>query len=184
FTDQGVGQYGEHHYFERVGAQPDQIITLNIMRGAERLEVRGRLRAERYYYNAQERPALAPGGPSNYDNDGFGDAWGGWYETLIRKMSELLDGAWGCNRTVVSRFELQLHEEHEERIRYLSEHYPGPFAQAMHADWTRVRALLRGKAAQLTEDDLEYRELGARRLATVKQEAARAWAAFLNELAA
>lgn len=183
FTDQGIGRYGEYQYFARLGAQPDQVITLNVLRGTERLEIRGRLRAERYYFDAQGQPALAPGGPANYATDRFADGWSSWYERLVWKMSELLDGAWDCKRTVVSRFELQLHEEHRERVQYLSEHYPGPFAQAVLADWTHVHDLLQGKPAQLTEADLEYRELGARRLETVKQEAARAWAAFQSELA-
>jgi hypothetical protein len=115
-------------------------------------------------------------------SDGFSGGWSGWYETFVKDASYVLDGGWKRS-SFSNRKELAKHEEKKARVDFLCEHAPGPFAEAVLADWNRVREVLRGRLVTLTEEDLEYRELGAKRVEVAKQEAARARKAFLDELA-
>ncbi|WP_148701934.1 hypothetical protein [Candidatus Nitrososphaera evergladensis] len=180
----GIGQYGEYMYWQQMGAKPEQEIALGVLRneGAEKLEIKGKIHSSRFYYDKQGRPALAPGGPSTiFPKDDFSDAWSGWYEKFVWKLSYLLDGAWD-RQNINSRQELKEQEEHKERIDFLLKNYPGPFADAALADWTAAINLLEGKKADSI--DLEYREIGAKRVELVKQEAAKAWNSFKGEISA
>ena len=177
-----VGQYHETSYWQESGAKPGQEITLQVIRDGQPLDIKGKLHPNYFYYDGEGKNALAPGGPPRLSTstDRF-SSWSGWYEKLVWKMSYILDGAWDW-RGINNKKELEEHDEHKERIDYLTATYPGPFSQATLSDWTSVRNILLGKAAD--DVDLEYREIGAKRAEQAKQEAARAWQEFSGKLAA
>lgn len=182
-----VGQYHETQGWAERGAAAGDPVTLTVLRGAgeEGLEIRGRLHEEVFYRDAQDRRALGPGGPPRSGTraeDGDFANWSGWYETFVKRCSLVLDRGWNRG-SFDNRRELATHLEDRERIDYLLETYPGPFADAAAADWERVREALEGERVELPADALEYRELGARRREDAKRAARAAWDAFLEELA-
>jgi len=176
-----IGQYGETTYWQELGARHGHTITLTVFRqGAEEpLKISGRLLARRFYYDLQEKSSLGPGGPPKMASDGFSGSWGGWYEKLVSKMSYILDGGWNYKK-INSKKELQEHKDHKKRIDYIMEHYPGDFADTVLCDWQRVYINLQGK--ELNDVNLEYREIGAKRVQTVMQEAESAWEGMRESL--
>lgn len=179
----GVGQYAEHQYWAEIGATPERPVALNVLRDGRPLEIRGTLHPPLFYYDAERRPALAPGGPARLANDGFDGAWSSWLETTIKNYSDALLRLW-VQKGRSTRTELAQHLESKGRIDALLAKYPGPFADAMLEDWTRVKECLDGRRIELGEADLEYRRLGERRLQVAKEEAAAAWEALRGDLAA
>ncbi|MDQ1281170.1 MAG: hypothetical protein QG670_2434 [Thermoproteota archaeon] len=176
----GIGQPNESMYWEKISAKAGQPIWLKVMRGEQTLEVTAKLHPDYFYYDNKGRPALGPGGPPRLTPGEPFTEWSMWYERLVWKLSYLLDGAWDW-RSINNRKELQEHEDHKTRIEYLLKTYPGPFADTVMSDWTAVRKALLGKVADKV--DLEYREFGAKRAESVKQEAGRAWSEFHKEYA-
>lgn len=177
-----VGQYAENQLWDEIGATTEQPITLNVIRdGKTSFDVQGKLHAHYFYYDAAQKPALAPGGPTRLSNDGFDEPWSSWLEKTIKKYSYALLRMW-VQRSFNTRTELAQHLESKDRIDFLLKKYPGPFADAMLKDWTRVMECLRGKKIELTDKDLEYRALGAKRKEVAKQEAAKAWEALRKEV--
>lgn len=176
-----IGQHGETTYWQKLALKHGHTITLKVFREGKKeiLEISGKLLARRFYYDSEEKRSLGPGGPPNMLRDDFSDAWSGWYEKLVWKMSHILDGGWDHKR-INNKKELQEHEEHKKRIDYLQERYPGPFADAVMSDWQKVRNNLLGKEIDVV--DLEYREIGAKRVETVKQEAYVAWDKMHSDL--
>jgi hypothetical protein len=159
-----VGQANESLGWQTAGAQAGQTVTLTVLRGEEQLEVAAKLLAERLYRQG-DKPALAPGGPVRLENDGFDGPWMSWYENFVKRMSYVLDYAWV--RTVFdNRAALAEHDEWLPRIEYVEQHHPGDFARILRADWEAVRAYLAG--APVDAVDLEYRDLGAKRLEQVR----------------
>lgn len=175
---QGIGQYGEGTYWSRIGSKAGDELSVSILRDGEPMTVRGRLGTTMFYVDQDGRAALAPGGPARLARDSFNSVWSGWHETLIKKMSHMLTRAWIDK--IPTRRELADLLEHQPRIAQLQEKYPGPFAQAMHDDWTRTVESLRGKRAD-PPVDLEYRSLGEQRAALAKKAAQQAWQAILAE---
>ena len=181
-----VGQYHEAQFWRDKGANDGDEIALTVLRGSEELEVRGGLRAEVFYYDAEERVALGPGGParrSTSAEDGAFSNWAGWYEDFVKQASYVLDAGWN-RASFNNRKQLAAHLGERERVDYLLERYPGPFADAAAADWQRVRRALAGELVELGEDDLAYRELGERRRDDVRSAARAARERFLQQLAA
>ena len=147
-----------------------------MLRGEEEIEVRGALRAEVFYTDAKERAALGPGGPprrATSAEDGAFANWAGWYETFVKQASYVLDAGWNRG-SFNNRRELDAHLGERERIDYLLEHYPGPFADAAAADWERVRQCLLGERVELAAADLAYRDLGEKRRDEAREAARRA----------
>jgi hypothetical protein len=179
----GVGQYGESQYWVQIGATPDQVVTLAVLRDGEPIEVEGRVQLECFYYDALGKPAMAPGGPQRLTNDGFGEAWSSWLERFIARVSLHLTRGWS-QRSFTNRAELTWYLEQQPRIEYLVAKYPGPFAETMRDDWTRGMELTKGKKADLGPTELEYRALGAKRVEIAMAAAATAWRAMRQELAA
>jgi len=185
-----IGQYQEEAFWEDRGAADGDEIVLTVLRGTpdggkQELEVRGPLRAEVFYHDGRERVALGPGGPprrATSAEDGSLANWAGWYETFIKQASYVLDAGWDRG-SFNNRRELAAHLEERERIDYLLEHYPGPFADAAAADWERVRQALEGERVELTEADLAYRELGEKRRDEAREAARRSRERFLEGLA-
>ncbi len=181
-----VGQYHEAYFWQDKGAADGDEIALTVVRGTDELEVRGNLREEVFYRDAEERTALGPGGPprrSTSAEDGALSNWAGWYEDFVKKASYVLDSGWNRG-SFNNRRELDAHLGERERIDVLLERYPGPFADAAAGDWERVRAALEGERVELTAEDLAYRELGARRRDEAREAARAARQRFLDELAA
>lgn len=176
-----VGQYAESQLWDEVGATTEQAITLNVRRDQKIFNVVGKLHAHYFYYDAAQKPALAPGGPTSLANDGFDAPWSSWLEKTIAKYSYALLRMW-VQRSFNTRTELTQHVESKARIDFLLQKYPGAFADAMLSDWTRVMECLRGKKIELTEADLEYRALGERRKAIAKQEATKVWEALRKDV--
>jgi len=184
-----VGQYHEGLFWEDRGAAGGDEIVLTVLRMApdgteQRLDIRGALREEVFYKDAQDRTALGPGGPprrSTSAEDGQWSSWAGWYETFVKQASYVLDSGWDRGSFNNTK-QLAAHLEERERIDHLLEHYPGPFADAAAADWERVRQALEGERVELTDEDLVYRELGARRRDEVREVARAARDRFLEEL--
>jgi hypothetical protein len=175
----GVGQHAEPSYWTDIGAQHDEVIALSVLREGEPVVVEGKLHLEYFYYDALGKPALAPGGPPRLSNDGFGEPWSGWLETFVKKLSHHFTSGW-TQRGYNSRVELAWYLEQQPRIEALLAKYPGPFAETTRGDWTRGMELARGKLAHLGPAELEYRELGAKRVEIARAEAANAWPAALQ----
>jgi hypothetical protein len=176
----GVGQHGESGLWDDLGAEDGQTVVLSVLRDGATVEVTGTLHAPRFYKDAEGKPALAPGGPTKMATDGFDGAWAGWLEKIVWKFSYILVRGWE-QRSFNSRRDLAEMMDHRARIEYLLQKHPGPFADTMRADWEQVLDCCRGK--KLDAIDLEYRELGEKRLQTAQREATAAWDAFRQELA-
>lgn len=181
-----VGQYGETAYWQKLGGiKHDHAITLKVFREGKKeiLEIPGKLLAQRFYTDSTEdrKRSLGPGGPPSILRDDFSGSWSGWYEKLVWKMSYILDGGWD-HKKISNKKELQEHEEHKKRIDFLQEKYPGPFADVVLSDWQKVYNNLVGKEIDGDAVDLEYREIGAKRVETVKQEAQVAWDKLHSDL--
>ena len=173
-----IGQHGETTYWQKQGGvKHGHIITLNIFReGVKKtLKISGKLLARRFYSDSEGKRALGPGGPASMSRDDFSGAWSGWYEKLVWKMSYILDGGLD-HKSINTKKEMQEHDEHKKRMDYLQEKYSGPFADVVLSDWKKVHAGLAGK--ETDKVDLEYREIGAKRVETVKKEAQIAWDKF------
>lgn len=180
-----VGQYAEYQDWQKRRAKEGDLLALSVRRrrvpgeGWETFDVRGALRAERRYLNEQERLTLGPGGPDNFAYDGFGEAWESWYAKLISQLTRILEGAWQQN-SFSSRYELDSHLEYKARVDYLTEHYPGPLADALKADWEAARESLAGRKYEIRARALEYRRAEDERVRQVAETARRAWDAFLQ----
>lgn len=178
-----VGQYAESQLWDEVGASEATPVTLNIERAGRALEAKGKLHKHYFYYDADKKQAIAPGGPRALANDGFDGPWSFWLEKTLKKYSYALVRMW-TQKSLNTRTELAAHLETRPRIDYLLKHHPGPFANAMLADWTRVAECLRGKRIELTDADLEYRSLGEKRRHLAKEAANKAWEALCGEVTA
>jgi len=157
----GIGQYAETTFWERKGGRDGQQVTLTVWRAGKAIDIRGTLRADRFYYAKNEKSALGPGGPERLATDGFDTAWSHWHEKRVAFAVRVLDDGW--RRHINNRMMLAEHDEEKPRIDYLVAHYPGPYAEAMKQDWKRVRDVLLGKRWALLAADLAYRDLGERR---------------------
>jgi hypothetical protein len=176
------GASGESAYWEKVGGKAGQEVTLKVLREETPMEIPGKLSPDRSYFDAEEQSSLGPGGPRIRESDGFGVPWGKWYEMMVTGMTCVLDGGWTW-RFLNSRDDLRELEEQKERIDFLLKSYPGPFSDTLLKDWTRVRGVLSGKRLDISEIDLEYREIGKKRVEAAKEQAAKAWDTLRAELA-
>ena len=179
-----IGQYGETTYWQKLGGvKHGHAITLNVFRDGKKeiMEIPGKLLAQRFYYDSEDKRALGPGGPQNIARNGFSGSWSSWYEDFVKKMSNILDGGWD-RKSINNKKELKEHEEHKKRIDYLQEKHPGSFADIILSDWQKVRNNLLGKQIDGDDINLEYREIGTKRVETVKKEAQIAWNKLQLEL--
>lgn len=174
-----VGGWAEPQYWEKRRARDGTRVTLHVWRRGKTLQVQGPLRADRFYYTPDKKTALGPGGPNSMASDGFSSAWSKWYEDQIRVAVQVLDG--GLRKgSFNSRMLLDVHRGEKPRVDYLVTHYPGPFADAVKADWQRVHDVLLGPERTLTAKDLEYRTLGDQRAAAIKRIAGEARQRFVS----
>jgi hypothetical protein len=170
----GIGLYGEYQHWKDVRAKDGQEITLSVLRQGKPVTVKGKLHVEYIYTDGKGNRAIAPGGPSLMERDGFSDAWSQWIEKYLQKMGLLFLKGWE-QTSFDNRRELEKQKEEKPRIDMLLQKYPGKFSQAMSDDWNRLIKSLEGERVELTEKDLEYREIGERRVKQAKEAAKKAW---------
>jgi hypothetical protein len=172
----GIGQYAEWQHWKDINARNGQEITLSLLRQGKPVTVKGKLHAEYFYTDGKGNRAIAPGGPSLMERDGFSDAWSQWIEKYLQKLSLLLRMGWeqtGFDNK--KEYANQLAEK--PRIDMLQSKYPGKFSQTMSDDWNRIVKSLEGERIEITEKDLEYRQIGEKRLQQAKAAAKKAWEA-------
>lgn len=178
-----IGQYLENIGWERAGAKDGQEITLDIIRrGQERLQIRGKLQSEKIYSQDDNRRSLSPNGPPTLSNDGFQNAWSTWYENFTKKASYILDSVWERWGTFNNRRELAEQEDLKPRIDYLLKNYPGQFADSVLADWNKVKQYLVGPKIEPDSVDLQYREIGAKRVQAAKDAASKSYQALIADV--
>ena len=138
-----IGQYGETAYWQNLGLTHNHTIRLQVYRPGQEspIEISGKLLAQRFYSDKEEKRSIAPGGPQSMSRDNFSGAWSSWYEDLVSKMSYILDGGWD-NKSINNKRELQDHLEHKKRIDYLTENYHGKFAEVTLSDWQSTRCII------------------------------------------
>ncbi len=145
-------------------------------------EVNGRILAERIYSYPSSRRGMGPTGPDGLANDGFDGAWSSWYEKRVFDWERVLDGGWQARLN--TRTALASHLEEKPRVDLLSKNYPGPFADAVRADWEAVHSSLEGTRYALAPEALDFRQLEEERARQVASLAGEAWKAFLAQHAA
>ena len=186
---QVIGAYGEALRWAKAGARDGTPVTLRVLRrttpgqGWQTLDVTGALRPKPNVRSADNRILLGPGGPPEmYENDGFDRGWGQWSEAFAKSTSAVLDDTLVA-LALTSAHELRNLLEQEPRVRLLARKYPGPFAEAVQADFEAMRARLQGPAITLPAGAMDYREQGEQRADEIRQKAQAAWAALQAELA-
>ncbi len=172
----GIGQYSEYTHWKDVRAIHNQEITLSVLRQGKPVTVKGKLHAEYFYTDNKGNRAIAPGGPALMERDGFSDAWSYWLEKYVQKLSVLFIKGWE-QTSFDNRRELAKQLEEKPRIDMLLSKYPGKFSQTMSDDWNRLIKSLEGERVEITEKDLEYREIGEKRVKQAKEAAKKAWEA-------
>lgn len=172
----GIGLYAESDLFKKIGARDGQEITLTVLRQDKNITVKGKVHAEYFYTDDKGARAIAPGGPSLMERDGFSDAWGQWVEKYLQKMSTLIRLGWEPTG-FDNRKEHANQLAEKPRIDMLLSKYPGKFSQTLADDWKRLVNSLEGERVELTEKDLEYRQIGEKRLEQAKAAAKTAWEA-------
>jgi hypothetical protein len=170
----GIGEYAEWQHWKDIGARNGQEITLSVLRDGKPITVKGKLHAEYFYTDGKGGRALAPGGPSLMERDGFSDAWSQWIEKYLQKMSTLMRLGWE-QTGFDNRKEHANQLAEKPRIDMLLSKYPGKFSQTLSDDWNRLVKSLEGDRVEITEKDLEYREIGERRVQQAKVIAKKAW---------
>ncbi|HEX2699847.1 MAG TPA: hypothetical protein VHM89_06545 [Acidimicrobiales bacterium] len=185
-----IGQIEEAQRWQAAGASEGHVVLQAARRrdpggqGWQTIEAKGTLQPDRSYETADHRRALAPGGPDSMGYDGFSGTWGSWYEEgLVRKLSSVLDDGWN-RQSLVTRSELTSLCEERPRVDFLVEHYPGPFADAVKADFDAAVACLTGRRYELTDADLDDRRADDERAAQVAGAGRAAWDDLLAGLAA
>jgi hypothetical protein len=156
-------------------------LVFRIKRGTERLEIKGQVRFERSYTDAQGRRSMSPEGPDRIARDGFDSVWSSWYENIVPRMRGILDGGWRT-RSLYTRVQLPMILAEQARIDYLTKNHAGAFATAMREDWERTVESLRGRRYELTDEDVAWKRLGEERVAEISALGAKAREAMLAKL--
>ncbi len=170
----GIGQYAEYQHWKDIGAHHGQEITLSVLGQNKLFTAKGKLHAEYLYTDDKGNRAIAPGGPSMMERDGFSDAWSYWIEKYLQRLALLLLKGWEQSG-FDNRREYGKMLEEKPRIDMLLQKYPGKFSQMMSDDWNRLITSLIGERVEITEKDLEYRSIGEKRLQVAKTAAKKAW---------
>lgn len=178
----GVGEIDEERFWEELGLGPGDPMTLLVDRQGRVFEVAGELRAGEIYKDAAGQRALSPAGPAAGERDGFRQSWSSWYDDFRKRAEFILGNKLYTAIDTVSEAKRLEESDFAERIAYLEEHYPGPFADAARDDFRRMLEIVGGERRELTAADLEYRRLGELRIAEVAEAADAALPAFAEEI--
>jgi hypothetical protein len=181
-----IGQLNEQDEWREAGRKDGDPLTLTVRRrrpptGWETIDITGKLRAERFWRNADNRPIIGPGGPDQMEHDGFASTWMAWYENASTAWQR--SGAMILSGSLVQLLDIDV-DETSARIPKLAELYPGPFAAAVSADWAALKARVDGRRYTLKPGALDFRELGDKRTDEVRAAGTAARAAFLAAHAA
>lgn len=183
-----IGQWAEPQAWEKRGLKDGAPITLTVRRrrvpghGWEALDITGKVLADRAYSDEAGRRALGPTGPDSLMTDGFSDPWSSWYEKRVSDWTRVLDGGWQTK--LDTRQALARHLEEKPRVDFVTVKCPGPFADALAADWEAVRTSLAGTRYDLPAEALDFRELEEERSRQIAAAAVEAWDAMLERYAA
>jgi hypothetical protein len=178
--DRTIGGLGESALFAEMGLTDGAPLAVTVLRrqvpgrGWKTLELTGAVRAERIYYTADGKRALAPGGPESLGRNDAGDTWSSWLERRVFEWERILDGRWMTGFD--SRRELADHLQLKPRIDAALAAHPGIFSKRLAEDWERVAESLRGRAVTLPPDALAFRDQSER----IEQEIAAAGDAALT----
>ena len=178
------GQYDEAKHWTASGAKDGDAITLRVRRkapgrGWSELDIRGRLQAERVYDGDSGR-TMGPGGPAEFESDGFSDSWPSWHDNAVSQWRQILDtGPLGPQYITDPAIVQQ--QQMADRVALLVKKYPGPFANAVSEDFATVNRILEGRTYPIAPGDLAYREIGEKRQQQIAAAASDARAAFLKE---
>ena len=180
-----VGQYAESQAWAALQLKDGAPLTLTIRRrnypgaGWKQIDISGRILATRSWRDAENNPIFGPGGPvCMVQEEGLNSSWSNWYDdNFIRQLADILDG--GLERpSLNTRYELQRLLERKAMLDFLVAHYPGPFADAVKADYLAALAIVAGDKKEIAAADLEYRREEDERVRTVAGKAQAAWNAF------
>lgn len=181
-----VGQLDEYQAWRDAGRKDRDPLTLTVRRkrlpaGWDTIDVAAALHAERFHRNADGRSIIGPGGPQDSDHDGFNNTWAGWYDGA----STAWQRAWAlyAQGSIVQRVDIEV-DQSAARVPRLAELYPGPFADAVAADWAALAAIVDGRTYTLDPGALDFRELGERREQEISAAGSAARGAFLAAHAA
>jgi hypothetical protein len=184
-----VGQANEPSAWQALQAKDGDSQALTVRRrrmpgdGWDQLDIAGTLRAERTYLRNGSDRILGIGGPVRLSRDDFPSAWTSWYDGLVFDWERQIDrGVWSSTQD--SRRLLASHMAEEPRVRFLVEHYPGLFADAVLADWEAVRTDLSGRRYEVAPAGYAYREDDDRLVAAVTAAAQAEWESFQADRAA
>ncbi len=159
--DFDFGQYGEEQHWDKVGAKDGTPTTLTVVRDGKTLKIGGNVRADRFYTSDEGKRTIGLDGPQAMARDGFDEAWSFWAETIARDLADAPSALYHQN----TRQYLERLEQHRPRIDYLVKTFPkSAFGRATKDDFEKAVELIRGRKYELTEDDLSYRSLSARRV--------------------
>ncbi len=185
-TQLGIGGISEGNTWKTLGFRDGGPLVLKVLRrkstgeGSESLEIRGSVRAQRNNFSSEGKSMFGSSGPVKFERDGFDSAWSSWYEDFMRRAERVLDAGW--NNRFNSRSLLNEWLEDKPRIASLKQKYPGAFATAVENDWQGVFKILSGGSYTLTDKDLEFRQLGEKRSAQIKDASTAAFQAMQKKL--
>lgn len=177
-----VGDGAENSYWSKRGKKPGDSIRLMVQRDSQTIEIPGQLAKAGWDSDSDGKRIMGLGGPRQNEKDGFSTSWYAWYDRFLREVGPLLGNEYyaGIN-TLTARQRIEK-SRWDERVAFLTRNFPGPFADAVNSDWIAAKKIVDGKKIDLSEEDLEYRRLGAIRAAQIATASDEAFASFLKEL--
>lgn len=174
-----IGGGRESMRLQEFGSERGDPLSLLVERGAELVEIPGKLTGSTTYRNAEGQRCFGEAGPVQHEKDGYEYSWSAWYDQFVDLARHVL---MGWDYTVgydTRRLRTQL-GEHEERVAVLQQRYPSSFATRVREDYEAMHATLAGEQRELSEADIAYRELGTIRAATISATCDQAWSRFLE----
>lgn len=178
-----IGGYLEASFFTESGWDVLQPVVLHIVRDEERIEISGLLKKQVTYFNKDHKQLLGDNGPERMSNDGFTSTWASWYERLTHHLKLYIDDKRWERTALDNRRILAEHNEWKSRVDFLCTKYNGRFSDAVLADWKLVEQILEGRQYNdITAEMLEYRSIGAKRVATVQEVSQKAKEAFIENI--
>jgi hypothetical protein len=185
-TQLGIGGVSERNTWKTLGFRDGSALVLKVMRhknsneGSESLEIRGSVRAERLNFASNGKPMFGSSGPIKFEKDGFNSVWSNWYEDFMRRAERVLDAGW--IKRINNRQLLSEWLQDKPRIESLKQKFPGAFANAVNEDWQNVLKILAGGEYAVSDKDLEYRQLGEKRSAQIKETSSTSFQAMQKKL--